>query len=383
MGKSKTNILLLGSSGAGKSTLINSVFDMDVATTGNFGGGKTQTLKIYSNDILNYSVIDTKGLELGYLAQVDTLRQVSKYIKDVIEEGDADAAIDVIWYCVDAQGKRFFKQNVNQILSVYRRFPNVPVIIVLTKSYCNLATRLENENAVKEVIKKYDQNRKIKLKGIISVNSAPFQSANDDTVAIYGIEELITNTNQILPEAKRTSEANMQLGKKKLRTKQANITVATCTAGAVAVGAAPIPIADAPILVVLQTGMIKAITKLYDVDSSLIVPIITEASFVSTTAKMTLSGLKAIPGINIAGAVLNAFVAGTFTAAVGETTVVICEQIVAGTIDLNDVEKLKGLVTEKIEVMLPKIQSKLTELDISKIDIKQVSEIVSSFFKKK
>jgi hypothetical protein len=42
--KTKSNILAMGGSGTGKSTLIKAVFDCGEATTGSFGGGKTQTL---------------------------------------------------------------------------------------------------------------------------------------------------------------------------------------------------------------------------------------------------------------------------------------------------------------------------------------------------
>lgn len=90
---------------------------------------------MYTNEILGYRVIDTKGLELNLFQQIDAIGQIKSYIKETIKQGEADAAIDVIWYCVDASDKRFFNENVKQIQAIYKIFPNAPVIIVLTKSF--------------------------------------------------------------------------------------------------------------------------------------------------------------------------------------------------------------------------------------------------------
>lgn len=383
MENTKATILLMGSSGAGKSTLVNAVFDKNVAVSGIFGkGGTTQYLTTYTNEILAYRVIDTKGLELGWLQQREAVRQVNDYIKDVIRQGEQDAAIDVIWYCVDASGKRFFDENVKQILAVYKKFPNVPVIIVLTKSFCALSEREENELKIKETFRQCDKKEKIRFVDAISINSAPFVTANNEIIPIYGINELVDKTNEILPGAKKTSEENMARGKIQLHEKQANIVIATCTSTAVAVGAVPIPIADAPLLTAVQTGMVKAIAHIYDIDASILATAVIQAAIVSGTAKLAISAIKAIPGINIAASILNAVVAGAFTTAIGETTIFICKKMNAGEVDVSEIEKI---ASEKIPAIFDSIMPYLKKnIDkINKADKSGIKELFSSFFKNK
>ncbi len=381
MENTKATILLIGNSGAGKSTLINAIFDKNVSVTGAFGkGGITQNLTIYTNETLGYHIIDTKGLELGFKAQLDTNKQVKGYIKEAVKQGEPDAAIDVIWYCVDASSKRFFRENVQQILSIYRTFHNAPVIIVLAKSFCALNEREENEQKIKETFQQYDPKGKIKLIDIISVNSAPFITANNETIPIYGIDELVDKTNEILPDAKKTSEENMAKGKIEFHERQANLFIGVCTSAAVAVGAVPIPFADAPVLTAIQTGMVKGIAQIYGIDASILATAIIQASVVSGTAKLALSTIKAIPGINIGVSILNAIVAGAFTIAIGEATVFICEKINSGDIDLSEVQKI---ASEKIPAifnsMVPYLKKNLDK--INKADKAGIKELFSNFLK--
>lgn len=383
MENTKATILLMGNSGAGKSTLVNAVFDTNIAVSGTFGiGGTTQRLKIYTNEILGYRVIDTKGLELNLFQQIDAIGQIKSYIKETIKQGEVDAAIDVIWYCVDASGKRFFNENVKQIQAIYKTFPNVPVIIVLTKSFCALNEREENESKIKETIRQCDVKGKIKFVDVVSVNSVPFITANNETIPIYGINELVDKTNEILPDAKRTSEENMNKVKIQFHEKHANIVVATATSAAVAVGAVPIPMADAPVLTAIQTGMVKAIATIYDVDASILATAIIQASIVSNTAKLALSAIKAIPGINVGAAILNAVVAGVFTVAIGETTIYICPKIDEGEIDVSQIEEI---ASEKIpaifDSMMPYLKKCLDK--INKGDKSSIKKLFSDFFKNK
>ena len=61
-----STILLIGSSGAGKTTLVNTVFDTRMASNSTFSGGNTPDIRVSENAALNYRVIDTMGLELGF-----------------------------------------------------------------------------------------------------------------------------------------------------------------------------------------------------------------------------------------------------------------------------------------------------------------------------
>ncbi len=386
MGNTMNNILIIGNSGAGKSTLINTIFDEVKTEVGEFGGGKTQEAKHYENIELNYRAIDTKGLELGYFQQRDAINQVKKYIKNAVKSGEKDASIDVIWYCVDATGKRFFKENVKQILSVYKSFPNAPVIIVLTKSYCSEEEREHNEDLVRQAFDEYDEKNKITLCDVISVNSTPFVTANDDVVEIFGIDKLIDVTDKVLPEAKKIGEENMFNGRMKLKAKQANMMTLAYTTGASVIGAVPIPIADSLVLVPLQTVMIKTIAKKYDVQADAITTAVFDGAVVTSTARLVLSALKAIPGINIAAVVLNAIVAGVFTAAIGEATIYICDKIARKEMESNDDAKIKEVVESKIpdiiKTVLPQLEEIMKNTDSEKLEKKDVKKILESLFKK-
>ena len=57
---------------------------------------------------------------------------------------------------------------------------------------------------------------------------------------------------------------------------------------------------------------------------------IIEVGTVSAVAKATISGLKAIPRINLAASVINAIIAGSFVAAIGEGTIYAFEQVYLG-----------------------------------------------------
>lgn len=383
---SRANILLIGNSGAGKSTLINAVFDKRVSGTGRFGGGFTQNISTYENEKLNYRVIDTKGLELGKMEQRDTFRQIKRYISDLIKAGDTEASIDVIWYCVDATSKRFFEQNVKQIMKVYRNFPNAPVIITLTKSFGPEFERLQNINDISEAFAKYDPGRKIYLADIIPVNSEPFPTATGDIIPIFGLDKLVDRTNEIIPIAKKTSAENMKIAVDNMRMRQSNITVMSATILSVVVGAVPIPIPDATILTPLQTGMTKGITKIYNIPSDVIVTAILEASVVTFTARTVLAALKAIPGINVAASVLNAIVAGVFTMAIGQASIFVCKKISNGEMDPENLEDIKETITKHATAVMsrimPQVEDEISQKGSGNMTIDDVKSMMRNILKK-
>ena len=128
--------------------------------------------------------------------------------------------------------------------------------------------------------------------------------------------------------------------------------------------------------------MVKAIATIYDVDASILATAIIQASIVSNTAKLALSAIKAIPGINVGAAILNAVVAGVFTVAIGETTIYVCQKINAGEIDVSQIEEV---ASEKIpaifDSMMPYLKKCIDK--INKDDKSSIKKLFSDFFKNK
>ena len=63
-----------------------------------------------------------------------------------------------------------------------------------------------------------------------------------------------------------------------------------------------------------------------------------EVGTVSTAARTAISALKAIPGLNIGASALNAVIAGSIVAGMGEGTIRIFERIYQGEHTIDDVE---------------------------------------------
>ena len=380
-----STILLIGSSGAGKTTLVNTVFDTRMASSNTFSGGNTPDIRVSENAALNYRVIDTMGLELGFTRQLKSLRQVKKYMENLIKTEDRNSSIDVIWYCVDSNAYRLFKENVDQVASVYKHFPNAPVFIVLTKAFGSEYQNAENERTVEETFRKYDPKGRIKIAGVVSVNSQPFMTANNDMIGISGIDRLITMTNEVIPEARRNGRENIRKGIEDSHMKQANVTVAIASCAGATIGAVPIPFPDATVLTPLQTAMVKSVTKIYHVESDVLVTAIIDASVVTFAARTVLNALKAVPGINAAAAVLNAIVAGFFTFITGEAAIFVCSRIERGDIKPDDLESIKTTVTgqaKKItEKYMPILVKGLGKKEGSTIEMDDVRRIFKTFSK--
>jgi uncharacterized protein (DUF697 family) len=135
--------------------------------------------------------------------------------------------------------------------------------------------------------------------------------------------------------------------------------------------------------------MIRAICKIYEINSKTSETIATavfDATMVSKISKTVLSALKAIPVVNVIGGLLNGIVAGVITIAVGEATIVLCKKIDAGELSEIDVEGMKKLVMEQgipeLRKMLDQLQVAFSKTDVSKLNADRIKRFFTAIIKK-
>lgn len=199
-----------------------------------------------------------------------------------------------------------------------------------------------------------------------------------------GITDLIDATNELMPEGLQSGAddlANFKLSRKR---HLAQGIVGVATTSGIVVGAVPISIADALILTPLEIAEINAIAKVYgvknDEQSKQFFNSIIEVGTVSTAAKTAIAALKNIPGINIGASVLNAIIAGSIIAALGEGTIYAFEQIYLGKKSFEDIDWVTKLLESKLSIeFVDKVKTIITKAG-DNIDSKTIAKLISSLF---
>lgn len=354
--ESKANILVLGTSGAGKSTLINTVIGKEVAKVRS-GQHGTEKMHPYVSEDLNFQLIDSRGFEYNFWNTKKAVKDMKSWLKEGLK--DNKPRIHMLWFCVDATSKRFTKQTIKTVEEVKKEWKDVPIIVVLTKSFF-VAEDQENIEMVKETFCKVAKKTGMPL-AIIPVLAQPPKGAN---IVSRGIEDLIKITEDNLDEAVRASdEAVKKYDLKCKKIKAQTLTIGAATSGGI-VGAIPIEFSDAVVLTSLETALISLIAKVYELDQNdeftkRIIERIVETGTVSIIAKTAINKLKLIPGIaNIAADVLNAIVAGVIVFGIGEASSLIMEKIYNGDIDEENLDWINKIV----EGTMGNVIKKVTEL---------------------
>ena len=349
----KANILVLGTSGAGKSTLINAVIGKEVAKIGT-GKHGTEKMSPYVSDDLNFQLIDSRGFEYNFWNTRKTVKDMKTWVANGLK--DKKPRIHMLWFCVDATSKRFTKQTMKTVEEVKNEWEDVPIIVVLTKSFF-IAEDSDNIEMVRETFRKAAKRTGMPVT-IIPVLAEPPKGEN---ILTRGIEELIEITEQNLDAAIRDSElAVKRYDLKCKRIKAQALTLAAATSGGV-IGAIPVNFPDTVILTPLETLLITAISKVYNLDNKdgftkkLITRLI-EAGTVSFVAKSALNQLKMIPGLaNLAADALNAIVAGAIIIGIGEATSLVMEKVYLGDIDKEDLEWVNDTVEAQMSTIIKNI----------------------------
>jgi len=382
------NVLVIGNSGVGKSTLINAVLGEEKAKTGWGITGTTDRLEIYESKSIPFRIIDSVGFEPSFIKRQKAINAVKKWSKASAKQGNEYNEINVIWFCIDGTTSKLFPNTIKDLLRAISIWKTVPVITVITKSY-SVPERENNIKMVKEAFNKQKQYAN-KLEEIIPVVADKYQINDSIFVAPEGITELIDITNKIMPEGIKAGEKDIFNFKLNRKRALAHSIVGVSTASGVTVGAVPIPFADALILSPIEIGEINAIAKIYGIKkndtSTKFINSIVEVGTISTAAKTAISALKAIPGINLAASVLNAIIAGSIIAAIGEGSIYVFEKIYTGEKSMSDIDwvkkvmesKLSSQFIEKVTIIVEKIAKSNNKKDIGKMITNLLFTVFSS-----
>ena len=348
----KGNVLVIGNSGVGKSTLINSVLGKEAAKTDWGTHGTTTKLEIYESegDQVPFRVIDTIGFEPNYLKERRAVNAVRKWSRDCARKGGENGRIDVIWFCVDGTRSKLFAEDIRRMTRAVSMWKSVPIIAVITKSY-SVPDREKNIEMIRKAFEGQKKTRN-NLREIIPV-VAQIYTINDTAYAPPdGIPQLIDATNALMPEGSRAAAhdlAQFILNRKRVL---AQSIVGAATAGAVVVGAVPLPVPDGVILTPTEVMEVNSLAKVYGIEgkagSKHFLNSIIEAGTVGMVAKSIINMLKAIPGVNIAASVLNAIIAGVIVAVIGEGSIYAFEQIYLGKKSVEDTDWVKKIIESRI-----------------------------------
>jgi len=308
------NILIGGQTGVGKSTLINAVFRVPLAEEGT-GKPVTENVQRYEVPGVPVTIYDTPGIELGD-AKKDVIRDYLKTIADS-RKGGPDKVIHVAWYCIDAGQTRVQDYDVEIVEALAAE---VPVILVLTQC-------IDDDRAA--ALERTIAREELPIEGNPIRTLARERRVAGHTIPPRGLEELVERTNDILPEAVRRAFTNAQGVVIRLKANQARAVVGASSVAAAGIGAVPIPIPDAAVLMPVQIGMLASINAIFGIDMggdravNLIRGLVGQGGVTVVGRQIAANLLKVIPGVSV----INASVAAALTAALGEAYIQLCSEM--------------------------------------------------------
>jgi uncharacterized protein (DUF697 family)/predicted GTPase len=302
LGGKRPNVLVCGYTGCGKTSLIQAVCGDDLVPADAIGDAEPTTTGFdeYANEHIR--IWDSKGLEPGRGEQAFAA-MLTGFLKERRMSSDVDGHVHLVWYTIQAPGARITDCDLELLTKV---LANEHVIVVLTKA--DIA-RPEQIEAMRQRLTE------------AGINPEHIVSASDRQSGAQGCKELVELTQRLLPAACRNSfleaqridrEARIEVVMRKKGKASAIIAAATVTG--TGIGATPIPVADAALLIPVQTGMVAGLAALYGLKREAVrhavLPFV--ARVVGIYAASSL--LKLLPFL---GSAINAGVAGSLTGALG------------------------------------------------------------------
>ena len=135
----------------------------------------------------------------------------------------------------------------------------VPIIVVLTqavpkKKAAEMKTMIEKENL--DIVK------------VVPLLAQDMDFDEEYIAKSYGLDSLIDVMTEVLPSELQNTLQNVQIASLASKKKAARAAVSAAVAAAFGEGFAPIPFADAALLIPTQVGMIAGITVIFGLDIS-------------------------------------------------------------------------------------------------------------------
>lgn len=312
----KAKVMVIGGTGVGKSSLINKIFGDGVAEIGH-AKPTSRGIEKYEDPNRNIVIFDSEGYEIGADKQKHFNEEILSTIK---REG-----IDVVWYCISAPNSRITDLDKKIIEKIKSK--GVSLCVALTQ--CDDADEEEVEQ-LEEILKKEVKTKCFRV---------TVEYIEENNLGCLDLDEMVEwAAENIKDEEVKKVFVREQKNNLPLKRKEAESIINKISLGTAAVGVAPIPFSDAPLIMTAQAGMIAAILYVYDMGTSkkqieaiisqMGLPGLMKVSGKETAKYLIAQAIKFIPGVGTGiGAVISAVVALVFTKALGHTVSTICYKI--------------------------------------------------------
>lgn len=343
------NLAVFGKTGVGKSTLVNAIFGEHVAPTG-IGQPVTRGSRLYLDRLGGHlGILDTQGLEVGKDTK-ELLRELDAVMKQT-RKLPLSEQLHVAWYCVRGMDRRFEDSEADFV----RRLAalGLPVVVVLTQ------VPVRDGLVHPDALALADQ---IAAQGLPIVDSRVFFTyAMADPFTgqdAHGLREVLDATFRVVPAGAFAALVAAQAIDRGAKARQSQAAIRTAVAAAGAAAAIPIPFADATLLVPIQLGMMARIGQLYQLAFDRAAILSTIATTAATQGgRAAFTGLlKMVPGAgSVVGGIIGAGVATTFTFAMGQAWLVVCQRAAAGqlgALDALDNEQVRSVFLEQFTSFL-------------------------------
>ena len=347
----KPNVLVVGFNGVGKSTLIKTVLGDEAMKKPKAASSvKHEDFRVYENEKVPFRLIDTVGIEPGFLKEQRAVKAVRKWSGNTLKGGKTEHQISAIWFCVDKYTSKLFPKTIDSFMDAISLWKDVPIVVVITQSY-----EEDDVKQTKEIVEKAFLSKKkyaTKLTEVLSVIAKPKQTDEGEMLPPMGIPELIELTNSLLPAGLQASEKDMAKYLLSRKRAMSHAVVSVATLAGITAGGIAIPAVDLMVLKPTESLEIESIFKIWGIKKTKkakeLLKLIVDIGTVSLTGKALVSSLKLIPGINLGAASVNAIISGTIVFALGEAAAYVFEQIATGKKTIDDMEWVKKVLQDSL-----------------------------------